>query len=88
MNVELIIYFQLCFCDDHVWRKGHKHTRGQIPPCPKCGYETKETKQLSMSSELIISFLMYTTFVFVYADTHHTTRVRACTHPPWYLSKS
>lgn len=41
---------KICFCDDHVWRKGHKYTRGQVPPCPKCGYETKETKQLSMST--------------------------------------
>jgi len=41
---------KLCFCEDHVWRKGVKHTRGQIPPCPKCGYETKETKTLSMST--------------------------------------
>ena len=36
--------------DDHVWRKGVKKVRGQIPPCPKCGFETKETKQLSMST--------------------------------------
>jgi len=41
---------KLCFCDDHVWRKGHKHVRNQIPPCPKCGYETKETKTLAMST--------------------------------------
>lgn len=41
---------KVCFCDDHVRRKGHKYARGQIPPCPKCGYETKETKALSMST--------------------------------------
>jgi len=41
---------KICFCDDHVWRKGVKKVRGQIPPCPKCGFETKETKQLSMST--------------------------------------
>ncbi|XP_057303570.1 zinc finger protein 330 homolog [Hydractinia symbiolongicarpus] len=41
---------KICFCDDHVRRKGHKYTRGQIPPCPKCGYDTKETKDLSMST--------------------------------------
>jgi len=41
---------KVCFCDDHVWRKGHKRVRGQIPPCPKCGYETKETKTMSMST--------------------------------------
>jgi len=41
---------KICFCDDHVWKKGHKYTRGQVPPCPKCGYDTKETKELSMST--------------------------------------
>jgi len=41
---------KICFCDDHVWRKGVKKTRGQIPPCPKCGYDTKETKTLAMST--------------------------------------
>lgn len=32
-------------------RKGLKYTRGQPIPCPKCGYETRETKDLSMSSK-------------------------------------
>merc|ERR1712072_1531986 len=41
---------KICFCDDHVWRKGVKKVRGQIPPCPKCGYDTKETKTLAMST--------------------------------------
>jgi len=41
---------KICFCDDHGWKKGFKYTRGQIPPCPKCGFETKETKALSMST--------------------------------------
>ncbi|KXJ20796.1 zinc finger protein 330 homolog [Exaiptasia diaphana] len=41
---------KLCFCDDHVRRKGIKYTRGQSIPCPKCGHETKETKDLSMST--------------------------------------
>ena len=39
-------------------RKGLKYTRGQPIPCPKCGYETRETKDLSMSSKLIF-LLMY-----------------------------
>ncbi|KAM7442321.1 Zinc finger protein 330 [Porites harrisoni] len=39
-----------CYCEDHVRRKGVKYTRGQPIPCPKCGYETKETKELSMST--------------------------------------
>jgi len=33
-----------------VRRKGLKYTRGQPIPCPKCGYETRETKDLSMST--------------------------------------
>lgn len=41
---------KVCYCDEHVKRKGHKYVRGQIPPCPKCGFETKETKDLSMST--------------------------------------
>ena len=42
---------KVCFCDDHVRRKGVKYLRGDPLPCPKCGYGTKETKSLSMSSE-------------------------------------
>ncbi|XP_066922689.1 zinc finger protein 330-like [Clytia hemisphaerica] len=41
---------KVCYCDDHVWRKGFKYTKGQLPPCPKCGFEMKETKNLSMST--------------------------------------
>ena len=47
------MYFQVCFCEDHVRRKGIKYSRGQPIPCPKCSHETHETKDLSMSSELI-----------------------------------
>lgn len=39
-----------CYCDDHVKRKGVKYERNQAMPCPKCGYETSETKALSMST--------------------------------------
>jgi len=39
-----------CFCDDHVRRKGVKYEKNQPIPCPKCGYETAETKGLSMST--------------------------------------
>ena len=45
-------FVQACYCDDHVKRKGVKYVRGQPIPCPKCGYQTKETKDLSMSSKL------------------------------------
>ena len=41
----------MCFCEDHVRRKGMKYTRGQAITCPRCGHETKETKELSMSSK-------------------------------------
>ena len=39
-----------CYCDDHVRRKGVKYEKNQPIPCPKCGYETSETKALSMST--------------------------------------
>ena len=42
---------KVCYCDDHVRRKGVKYARGDPLPCPKCGYSTRETKELSMSSE-------------------------------------
>jgi len=41
---------KLCFCEDHVRRKGVKYTRGEAIPCPKCGFNTKDTKDLSMST--------------------------------------
>lgn len=39
-----------CYCEDHVRRKGVKYTKGQIIPCPKCGMETSEVKEMSMST--------------------------------------
>lgn len=39
-----------CYCDDHVRRKGFKYPKGQPIPCPKCGYETQETKELSVNT--------------------------------------
>jgi len=39
-----------CYCDDHVRRKGFKYEKNQAIPCPKCGFETSETKGLSMST--------------------------------------
>lgn len=41
---------KICFCDDHVRRKGFKYPKGQAIPCPKCNHETSETKTLSMST--------------------------------------
>lgn len=50
----MLKFVQACYCEDHVRRKGIKYTRGQPIPCPKCGYQTKETKDLSMSSKSIL----------------------------------
>ncbi|KAG8134582.1 putative Zinc finger protein [Naja naja] len=39
-----------CFCDDHTRSKVFKQEKGREPPCPKCGHETQQTKDLSMST--------------------------------------
>lgn len=39
-----------CYCDVHVRRKGFKYEKNAPIPCPKCNYETSETKDLSMST--------------------------------------
>ncbi|XP_046394138.1 zinc finger protein 330 homolog [Ischnura elegans] len=39
-----------CYCEDHVRRKGFKYEKNKAIPCPKCGYETAQTKDLSMST--------------------------------------
>lgn len=41
---------KLCFCDDHVRRKGVKMERGEREKCPKCQFELRDTKDLSMST--------------------------------------
>jgi len=41
---------KVCYCDDHVRRKGFKYERGKLMPCPKCGYDTQETRDLCMST--------------------------------------
>lgn len=40
-----------CYCEDHVRRKGFKYEKNKPLPCPKCGFETSQTKELSMSSK-------------------------------------
>jgi len=42
---------KICFCEDHVRRKGVKYEKNAPIPCPKCGYETVETKAMSMSTK-------------------------------------
>ncbi|KAL1509265.1 hypothetical protein ABEB36_004028 [Hypothenemus hampei] len=39
-----------CYCEDHVKRKGFKYEKNKAIPCPKCGFETSQTKDLSMST--------------------------------------
>lgn len=43
-----------CYCEDHVKRKGFKYEKNKAIPCPKCSYETSQTKDLSMSSMFLI----------------------------------
>lgn len=48
---------KICYCDDHVKRKGFKYDKNKPIPCPKCNFDTSQTKDLSMSSKLIKKFL-------------------------------
>lgn len=41
---------KICYCEDHVKRKGFKYDKNKAFPCPKCNYDTSETKDLSMST--------------------------------------
>lgn len=41
---------KICFCDDHVKRKGFTYKKNEPIPCPKCGFGTTETKTLSVST--------------------------------------
>lgn len=41
---------KICYCDDHVKRKGFTYKKNEPYPCPKCGYPTSETKSLSVST--------------------------------------
>ncbi|CAC5417658.1 Zinc finger protein 330,Zinc finger protein 330 homolog [Mytilus coruscus] len=43
-------YGGICYCDDHVRRKGFKYPKGQPIPCPKCGFNTQETKEMSINT--------------------------------------
>nr|CAD7574903.1 unnamed protein product [Timema californicum] len=60
-----------CYCEDHVRRKGFKYEKNKPIPCPKCGYETSQTKDLSMSSKYIIniSFSSHTPTRTMFART-------------------
>lgn len=41
---------KVCYCDDHVKRKGFKYDKNKPIPCPKCNFDTSQTKDLSMST--------------------------------------
>ncbi|CAF1064496.1 unnamed protein product, partial [Didymodactylos carnosus] len=41
---------KVCYCDEHIKRKGFKYGKGEAYPCPKCNFPTAETKDLSMST--------------------------------------
>ena len=41
---------KICFCDDHVRRKGIKYEKNEAFKCPKCFFGLRETKDLSMST--------------------------------------
>lgn len=51
-SLRPLMFWQACFCDEHAKSKVYKQEKGKAPPCPKCGHETQETKDLSMSSKL------------------------------------
>jgi hypothetical protein len=50
---------KICYCDEHVRRKGVKYERGAALPCPKCGMATAETKDLSVSGALFMVSCVY-----------------------------
>jgi len=41
---------KICYCDDHVRRKGFKYDKTKPFPCPKCNFDTVSTKDLSIST--------------------------------------
>lgn len=49
---------KICYCDDHVKRKGFKYEKNKPIPCPKCNYDTSLTKDLSMSSKCFLSIVV------------------------------
>jgi len=58
---------KICYCDEHIKRRGFKYTQGEAYPCPKCNFPTKETKNLSMSSKkFIIFFKFFGINIFIY----------------------
>lgn len=42
---------KICFCDDHVKRKGFTYKKNEPYPCPKCQFTLRETKAMSVSAK-------------------------------------
>lgn len=53
-----------CYCEDHVRRKGFKYDKNKAIPCPKCSYDTSQTKDLSMSSKLKSCCFYFVEYMF------------------------
>nr|CDJ94048.1 NOA36 domain containing protein [Haemonchus contortus] len=47
---------KICFCDEHVRRKGVVINKSQEIPCPKCSCPVKETKDYSVSAKTYIHY--------------------------------
>lgn len=48
--IKFFLFKTVCYCEDHVKRKGFKYEKNKAIPCPKCNYDTSQTKDLSMST--------------------------------------
>lgn len=59
MGTQTCLRCKICFCDDHVKRKGVKYVKGKVIPCPKCNYDTSETKAMSMSSKSDVLYVQH-----------------------------
>lgn len=59
-----------CYCEDHVRRKGFKYEKNKAIPCPKCSFETSQTKDLSMSSKFILKYNFYLFILFKFYLIH------------------
>jgi len=42
---------KICICDNHIRRKGFIYKKNEPLPCPKCGFATTETKDMSVSTK-------------------------------------
>ena len=61
-------------------RKGVKYDNRQKLPCPKCGFDTEETKELSMSSKCLDGwmYLPFTCVLFIQLDKAYSSLIVEC----------